>query len=51
MEKKAHILRVLLRILFPRVHDQHLKPVLDVCEADIRIVIERKDLDIRVELL
>ncbi len=51
MKKKAHILRVLLRTLFLRIHDQHLETVLDVRGADIRIVVEGKDLDIGVELL
>ena len=50
MKKKAHILRALLRTLLLRVHDQHLETVLDVREADIRIVVEGQDLDIGVEL-
>lgn len=44
-------LSVLLRTLFLRIHDQHLETVLDVREADIRIVVEGKELDIGVELL
>ena len=51
MEKKAHILRVIIRTMFIRIHDQHLETVLDVREADIRIVVEGKELDIGVELL
>lgn len=39
MKKEIYTLRILLRTLFLRVHDQHLQPVLDVREADIRIVV------------
>ena len=34
-----------------RVHDQHLESVLDVGETDVRVVVQRKDLGVRIELL